>query len=152
MIDSISISSQQNHSEINLYEELLSLANNITCRAALGKSYYNDGGRSLHRILSETQALFTGFFFADYIPMLGWLDAFTGMRARLERNFRELDGFYQQVIDGHVDAMMRREDDSRDEDLIDSLLAIKKKAAHLTYDHIKAVSYTHLTLPTKRIV
>lgn len=132
-----SISSQRG--EINLSEELMSLANDITCRTALGKRYYgeeSDGGR-VKGILEETQALFNAFFFADYVPMLGWLDAFTGTRARLEKNFRELDGFYQQVINEHLDPLMRRGD--RDEDTIDAMLAMQKKESYITDDHIKGV-------------
>lgn len=132
-----SISSQR--AEINLSEELMSLASDITCRAALGKRYYDeesDGGR-VKRILEETQALFNAFFFADYVPALGWLDAFTGARARLEKNFRELDGFYQQVINEHRDPMTRRGD--RDEDTIDAMLAMQREAAYITDDHIKGV-------------
>jgi len=129
-------------SEINLSEELLTLANNVTCRTALGKRYEigssNNRGEVLHRILGETQALFNGFFFADYFPVLGWLDAFTGVRARLERNFREMDEFYQQVIDDHLELKMRQED-ARVEDAIDALLDLQKKGTHLTHDHIKGV-------------
>ena len=148
MIDSVSNSSQ-NHSEINLRKELLSLANNITCRTALGKRYYgegcnNDGGSRLHKILTETQALFTGFFFADYFPVLGWLDAFTGMKARLEKNFREQDEFYQQVIDEHLNPTMRADQDDMNGDAIDALLDMRKKATHLTFDHIKGVLMVNL--------
>ncbi|KAJ6820753.1 cytochrome P450 71A9-like [Iris pallida] len=67
-----------------------------------------------------------GFFFEDYFPSLGWLDRLTGMRARLERNFSKLDGFYQEVIDEHRDPAWRWEED-RAEDAIDALLNIQKR-------------------------
>ncbi|KAJ6829381.1 cytochrome P450 71A9-like [Iris pallida] len=80
-----------------------------------------------------------GFFFEDYFPMLGWLDRLTRMRARLERNFSELDRFYQEVIDQHRDPAWRREED-RAEDAIDALLNIQKRGeANVTDEHIKGV-------------
>ncbi|KAJ6793578.1 cytochrome P450 71A9-like [Iris pallida] len=138
---------------VDLSEELMSLANHITCRqgkqsnlhtyvtymAAVGKRYHAPGeGSRLKRILAETEALFMGFFFEDYFPLLGWLDRLTGMRARLERNFSELDGLYQEVIDEHKDPAWRREED-RGEDAIDALLSIQRSGANLTDEHIKGV-------------
>ncbi|KAJ6793597.1 cytochrome P450 71A9-like [Iris pallida] len=87
----------------------------------------------------DAQALFMGFFFEDYFPSLGWLDRLTGMRARLERNFSKLDGFYQEVIDEHRDPAWRWEED-RAEDAIDALLSIQKRGgANVTDEHIKGV-------------
>ncbi|KAJ6793579.1 cytochrome P450 71A9-like [Iris pallida] len=107
---------------------------------AIGKRYHAAGeGSRVKRILAETQALFMGFFFEDYFPSLGWLDRVTGMRARLERNFSELDGFYQEVIDEHRDPAWRWEED-RAEDAIDALLNIQKRGgANVTDQHIKGV-------------
>jgi len=78
-------------------------------------------------------------FFSDYIPFLGWIDKITGLRARLERNFKELDTFYQEVIDEHMDPNRKTPEN---EDLIDVLLQLKKQrsfSADLENDHIKAV-------------
>ncbi|KAJ6808226.1 cytochrome P450 71A9-like [Iris pallida] len=79
-----------------------------------------------------------GFFFEDYFPMLGWLDRLTGMRARLERNFSELNGLYQEVIDEHKDPIWRREA-NRTDDAIDALLNIQRSGANVTDEHIKGV-------------
>ncbi|ONK69427.1 uncharacterized protein A4U43_C05F22780 [Asparagus officinalis] len=129
-----SIYSQQNL-EVNLSEEVMLLANNITCRTSLGKRYYSGEGAT--RILKETQALFMGFFFADYVPTLGWLDKFTGMRERLEENFRELDGFFQRVIDEHLDPL--RKGDTRDEDVVEALLDLRRWGRDVSDEHIKGV-------------
>jgi len=79
------------------------------------------------------------FFFSDYIPFLGWIDRITGLRARLENNFKELDTFYQEVIDEHMDPNRKTPEN---EDLIDVLLQLKKQrsfSVDLENDHIKAV-------------
>lgn len=139
MIGSISSQSKSKNSVvINLSEEFYCLASDVTCRTALGKRYYGGDGATLRRVLSETQELFNAFFFIDYIPMLGWLDWFTGLRGKLDKNFGELDGFYQRVIDEHRDPTVSRDD--KHEDAIDALLSLQKKGeTYLTDDHIKGV-------------
>ena len=133
MIESISCTSQ---SDVNLSALLLSLSNDITCRAALGRRYYGGGDAFLQRMLKESQDVFAGLFFADYLPVLGWLDVLTGMRGKLEKNFRELDEFYQKVIKEHMD---ERRSHGEGEDTMDALLRIQKEATHLTMEHIKGI-------------
>ncbi|MED6157489.1 hypothetical protein PIB30_023530 [Stylosanthes scabra] len=75
----------------------------------------------------------------DYIPFLGWIDRLNGMHARLDRIFTELDKFYQEVIDEHMDP---KRDTSYGEDIIDVLLQLKKHQSlsfDLTMDHVKAL-------------
>ncbi|KAL1368878.1 hypothetical protein AAHE18_02G154700 [Arachis hypogaea] len=55
------------------------------------------------------------------------------------RIFKELDEFYQEVIDEHIDP---NKDTSEEEDIVDVLLQLKKQRSFsfdLTYDHIKAI-------------
>lgn len=79
-----------------------------------------------------------GFFVANYLPSLGWIDRLTGMQSRLENIFLQLDGFYQQLIDKHVEHPTGPQDD-QDEDTIDALLRIQKDVDYITQDHIKGV-------------
>lgn len=141
MIGSIS---SQLPSEDNLSAELLLLTKDVTCRAALGKRDYRHRERAMLEMFSETQAMLTGFFYADYVPMLGWLDWFTGMRARLEKNFRELDGFYSQVIDEHID---RRQRNERVEDAVDAMLDMLTDSPRLNWDHVKGVLMVPVRFP-----
>ncbi|XP_077229326.1 strychnine-11-hydroxylase-like [Tasmannia lanceolata] len=135
MIQSIS---QSSFSSVNLSEMLLSLANNVISRAAFGKSY--EGGdehekESFHRIMDEARTLLGGFFIADVLPQMWWMDVLTGLNARLEKNFMDLDAFYERVIDEHLDPKRPKQDQ---EDFVDVLIQIQQDL-HLTRDHIKGV-------------
>ncbi|CAI0399186.1 unnamed protein product [Linum tenue] len=102
----------------------------------------NHGGdlrRKLEFMLREAGAMFTGFFFSDRFPILGFLDRFTGMMGRLEKNCRELDAFYQDFIDQHLDP---KRVESEHKDVLDVLLGVMNEEpdkVQLTFDHIKAI-------------
>ncbi|KAJ6330830.1 hypothetical protein OIU76_009429 [Salix suchowensis] len=117
MIEKISISALD--SELfNLTEAMMCLTSTIICRIAFGKSY-EDGG--------------------DYFPYMGWVDSLTGLARRLEKNFKEFDAFYQQIIDEHLDPNRSKPEH---EDILDVLLQIYKDRPYktqLTFDHIKAI-------------
>jgi cytochrome P450 len=125
----------------NLTEGMLSLTSTAICRTAFGKRYEDGGieGSRFLALLNETEALFTMFFLSDYFPYMGWVDRLTGRAHRLEKNFREFDVFYQQIIDEHLDPERPKPDH---EDILDVLLQIYKDRTfkvQLTLDHIKAI-------------
>uniref|UniRef100_A0A2C9VW66 Cytochrome P450 n=1 Tax=Manihot esculenta TaxID=3983 RepID=A0A2C9VW66_MANES len=126
---------------VNLSEAMMSLTSTIICRIAFGKRYEEDGvGRSrFQELMKEVQALFTCFFVADYFPFLDFIDKFTGLLHRLEKNFREFDVFYEQIIQEHLDPSRSK---PAEEDILDILLQLWKDRSFkvdLTFDHIKAV-------------
>ncbi|RYR72187.1 hypothetical protein S83_005518 [Arachis hypogaea] len=125
----------------NLNEMILSLTSTIICRIAYGRRYEDEGvERSrFHDLFNECQAMLGAFFVSDYIPFLGWIDRLNGMHARLNKIFKELDKFYQEVIDEHMDP---NRDSSKGEDIIDVLLQLKNQRSFsfdLTINHIKAM-------------
>ncbi|ESR56566.1 hypothetical protein CICLE_v10023966mg [Citrus x clementina] len=131
---------------VNLSEVMMSLTSTIICRIGFGKRYDEDkatSGRSrFHALLNETQALFVSFFVTDYFPFMDWIDNLRGMMKRLQNNFQELDGFYRELIDEHLDPNRTKSELPQQEDIIDILLQIRKDRgfkADLTLDHIKAV-------------
>uniref|UniRef100_A0A1D1XU88 Cytochrome P450 71A1 n=1 Tax=Anthurium amnicola TaxID=1678845 RepID=A0A1D1XU88_9ARAE len=138
MIGSISSQLASLPSEpVNLSKLLHSLSSGIVCRTAFGKRFDREGqghGR-FHEILMETQALCVEFFVGDYFPWFGWVDSLSGMRARLEKNFTELDTFYREVIQSHADPATPEDDE---EDLVDVLLRLRKEC-HVTEDNVKGV-------------
>lgn len=93
-------SSDDGSGAVNLSDMLVATTNRIVRRVAFG----DDGEDSIRTkaMLEEMQRLLGAFFVADYMPWLGWLDARRGLRKRLERNFHDLDAFYEKVIDEHV--------------------------------------------------
>ncbi|MBA0669376.1 hypothetical protein Goklo_007306 [Gossypium klotzschianum] len=113
----------------------------IISRVGFGKRYDEEGaeGSRLHGLLKESQAMFTSFSFSDYFPFMGWVDRFTGFHARLENLFKELDTFYQQLIDEHLNPNRLKPEQ---EDILDVLLQTWKDRDFLfdlTLDHIKAI-------------
>ncbi|KAL6882543.1 hypothetical protein ACP4OV_011233 [Aristida adscensionis] len=112
-------------SPVNLSGKLMETSNKIVRRVVFG----DDGEASIETaaVLEETQRLLGAFFVADYMPRLGWMDAFRGLRRRLEKNFRELDALYERVIDEHLNKPgVPREE----EDLVDVLLRLHGDPAH----------------------
>ncbi|KAJ1401789.1 Cytochrome P450 superfamily [Sesbania bispinosa] len=121
---------------------LLFLQLKLPKRIAFGRKYEDEGTErsKFHTMLNEVQAMMTAFFVSDYIPFMGWIDKLTGLHARLERNFKELDKFYQDVIDEHMDPNYGNQTD--EEVIVDVLLQLKKRRSFsidLTFDHIKGV-------------
>ncbi|KAJ4843730.1 hypothetical protein Tsubulata_048476 [Turnera subulata] len=105
----------------NLTEAMISCTSNIICRIALGKNLYGDGGVE------------------RYFPYMGWADKITGLVSRLEKNFKEFDAFYQEIIDEHLDPKRPK---PAQEDILDVLLQMLKDRSfkvQLTFDHIKAI-------------
>lgn len=140
MIDKIS-SLASDSNVVNLSDLLMALTSSITCRVAFGKRCEDEGIEKsrFHTLLNETQALFVAFFFSDYLPLMGWLDKVTGLSSRLERVFKDMDAFYEELINDHLH---QDKSESDREDLIDVLLQLRKErcfAFELTLDHIKAV-------------
>ncbi|XP_058752162.1 cytochrome P450 83B1-like [Vicia villosa] len=138
-------------SNINLSELLISLSSTIICRIAFGKSYEDEGHERsrFHEMLHEFQALLMEIFVADYIPYMGWIDKVRGLHGRVDRNFKEFDEFYQEIIDEHLDP--NREQIRDEEDIVDVLLKLKKQnlsSIDLTFDHIKGVLVDMLVAAT----
>lgn len=144
-INSISSST----SLINLSELLLLLSNNVVLAVVFGKKG-NDGDHQengirmskFHGILRETQQLLGMVNIADYFPWMGWFNKLNGVEARLEKNFRELDKFYDKVIEEHLDLKKKRSTSQQREDLVDVLLRLQNdpnRQIRLTNEQIKGV-------------
>lgn len=120
-------------SSINLSELIFGLSNSITYRVIFGDKYAGNGsgngvGRNkFHDIFEVTQELIGGFCVADFFPWLEWINAITGLKSRLQKNFEELDMFYSQVIEEH---MTERSSGPEGEDLVHVLLRLQKEQTH----------------------
>lgn len=125
----------------NFSKAVMLLSTNIISRIAFGKRFEDEEYENsrFHALLSEAEAMLFGFFFTDYLPFMGWVDRLTGLMARLEKNFKELDLFYEEIIKDHLDQNRPWKDK---EDITDILLRVKREnlaSMDLTKDHIKAV-------------
>ncbi|KAL2892862.1 Cytochrome P450 83B1 [Bienertia sinuspersici] len=121
------VSSHSSASEtVNVSELAVSYTTSIICRIAFGK-----------RLLHDAQIQFASFFFTDHFPSVGhWIDRLSGKFARLEKTYKDLEDFYEEIINDHLNKPK-----SDQEDIIDILLQLQKEgsfAIELTMDHIKA--------------
>ncbi|KAK4274831.1 hypothetical protein QN277_018001 [Acacia crassicarpa] len=138
--------SAASHKVINLSETMISFSGTLICKIAFGKGYELEDNKEgsenrsrFHGLLNETQALCTEFCFTDYIPWLAWIDRIRGLQSRLDKTFKQLDMFYQQVIDDHMNP---RNPQTDQKDVIDVFLQIMNDhstSVDLTMDHIKAL-------------
>ncbi|KAI3513291.1 hypothetical protein L1887_20620 [Cichorium endivia] len=143
MIDTIKtgISTKQ---EVNLNEIVIILMTNIICRVAFSKRPYGYSdeqpeARRFHELVLECSALLANFYYRDYFPMMGWLDKLNGSITRLEKNFKDMDECYQEIIDEHLN--QNRPKENR-EDMVDILLQLKQdsdSSIEFSFDHIKGI-------------
>ncbi|KAH6770214.1 hypothetical protein C2S52_015017 [Perilla frutescens var. hirtella] len=129
---------------VNLSEIATTLTSNMIFRISFSRRYeYGDRGaeiRRFDRLLQEAQALVAAPFVSDYFPGFRWVERVMGLEKRLQKNFQELDSFYQELIDDHLDPM--REKQGEEDDILDILLNLKRDntcSIDLTWDHIKAL-------------
>ncbi|CAL5375096.1 unnamed protein product [Camellia sinensis] len=110
---------------------------------AFGKKNSSDGKdkrkSKFHEILNETQHLLGGFCVADFFPWMGWLNKFNGIGSMVEKNFKELDKYCDQMIEEHLDTNRPK---LEHEDFVDVLLRLQKDPTQeiaLGNEHIKGV-------------
>ncbi|KAJ0795643.1 putative cytochrome P450 [Helianthus annuus] len=140
MIDRIKTQSSMKQ-VVNLSDDAMVLTSNIICRVGFGKrpSAYNNrkDGTRMFELMSEFQEVLTNFYYRDHFPLLGWLDELNGSIARLEKLFKDLDEFYQEVIDEHLN---QNQQNKIQDDMVDILLKLKQDYANdLTFDHVKGI-------------
>ncbi|KAM3327157.1 hypothetical protein P3S67_002283 [Capsicum chacoense] len=136
------ISEQASASQVsNLSNIVISLTSTIVCRVAFGIRFDDEAHekRRFDEILAVTQEMSAGFFFSDYFPLCGWLDKLFGNISKLEKNFKDLDEFYEELIEQHLNP---NRPNSMEGDIIDILLQLRKEKStpiDLTLDNIKAI-------------
>ncbi|KAJ8626016.1 hypothetical protein MRB53_019323 [Persea americana] len=128
-------------STINMSEVLLTLTNDIICKAAFGSKYgkSGDGDSRFQGILGESQAIILGFGIADFFPYLEWINKVTGFEEKIHKVFRSLDAFFEEVIEEHLEPTRPKPEQ---EDFIDVMLRVQKDTSQgvtLSRLHIKAV-------------
>ncbi|PHT26725.1 hypothetical protein CQW23_33665 [Capsicum baccatum] len=95
--------------------------------------------RRFDELLEESATMLTSFFVSDFFPYLAWIDKLTGLTDRLEKNFKNLDEFYEELIEQRLDPNKPK---SMEGDLLDILLQLKKEKStpiDLTLEDIKAI-------------
>ncbi|CAJ1952692.1 unnamed protein product [Sphenostylis stenocarpa] len=103
-------------------------------QVALGKRYSGERGTKLREPLNEMMDRLGGIVIGDYIPWLDWLGTANGMYGRAKRVAKQLDVFFDEVVDDHVskrehDGHGYDDDEEEQNDLVDILLNIQKTEA-----------------------
>ncbi|WOL17500.1 Cytochrome P450 [Canna indica] len=133
-----SIRERSYSSPVDLSKTVLSMANSIVCRAAFGDKH-GGGGVEIHRVLAEAQDVFGGFCTGDFFPWMRWIHALDGLQARVEKVFKELDSFYNQVIEEHL----KQEPSLEHVDMVHVLLRLLEDPTHRktfsSMNHIKGL-------------
>ncbi|MBA0691552.1 hypothetical protein Goari_009174, partial [Gossypium aridum] len=73
--------------------------------------------------LSEVMMCFSSTIICRVSFGKSWVDRFTGLLSRLEKKFKELNSFYQELIDEHLDPNRLKPEE---EDIIDVLLQLRE--------------------------
>ncbi|KAL0385021.1 UNVERIFIED_CONTAM: cytochrome [Sesamum radiatum] len=123
----------------NLSQMANTLVCNLVCRLALAKSSKDEGFASrTNELFNDVQGALVAFCVEDYFPWLGWIDKISGMRKKLEKTFRKLDSFYEELIEEHLD---KNRPQAMEGDILDILLGLMRDGSSSvpTTDHIKAV-------------
>ncbi|KAL0357552.1 UNVERIFIED_CONTAM: cytochrome [Sesamum calycinum] len=124
----------------NLSEMMNTMTSNTICRVALGKSTVDEGFASrFYELFHDLQGVLVAFCVEDYFPLLGWIDKVSGMKKRLEKLFTELDSFFEEIIDEHLD---KNRPKSMEGNILGILLGLQRdglSSIPLTKDHVKAV-------------
>uniref|UniRef100_M1A611 Cytochrome P450 n=1 Tax=Solanum tuberosum TaxID=4113 RepID=M1A611_SOLTU len=110
----------------NLSNLLISLNSTIICRVAFGVRFDEEAyeRKRFNHIVDEGEAMLASFFVYDFFSSLNWIDKLTGQTDRLEKSFKDLDEFYEELIEQHHNPNRPK---SMEGDIIDLLLQLKKE-------------------------
>ncbi|XP_010458751.1 PREDICTED: cytochrome P450 71B2 isoform X2 [Camelina sativa] len=135
-----------NHSPVDLSKTFFSLTASIICRVALGQNFHESGfvidqDRIEELVNESTEALGT-FTFSDFFPggVGRFVDWLFQRHKRINKVFKELDAFYQHVIDDHLKPEGRR----NNQDIVTLILDMMDKqepsdSSKLNMDNLKAI-------------
>ncbi|PIN11547.1 Cytochrome P450 CYP2 subfamily [Handroanthus impetiginosus] len=130
---------------LNLNETMTSFTSTLICRVAFGERYDEEGSkrRRFDELLREAQAMMASFFISDYFPGFSWVDKLSGLMIQLEKTFKRLDEFYQELIDEHLDFDRRNTAENDDDgDILDVLIRLKEGRScsiDLNWENIKGL-------------
>ncbi|KAL6533756.1 hypothetical protein OROHE_013601 [Orobanche hederae] len=109
---------------VNLSETVVSLANGVISRVALGRTYIvGEQGRKNKALFRELTQLAGTFCVRDSVPWLGWIDRLNGLDARVESMAKRVDEFMEGVVQEHRSTKKGQ----RESNFVDILLQLQRK-------------------------
>ncbi|PIA58215.1 hypothetical protein AQUCO_00500271v1 [Aquilegia coerulea] len=130
-------------SQINLSEMIFTLTNDITARAAFGKTCKDK--EAFMSVTDDIVSLAAGFSIADLFPSLKFLETISGIKSKIKRIHQKVDKILDDIIREHKENRVEIENSEGDieEDLVDVLLRIQgggELEFPITIDNVKAVT------------
>ncbi|KEH31104.1 putative cytochrome P450 [Medicago truncatula] len=131
MMEYIKEVSSSDSSPLNLTELCSTITNDIVCRVALGKRYREGRGMKFQEVLLEFGELLGTVCIGDYIPWLDWLGKVNGFYSKAEKVAKQLDEFFEEVIEEHIsgDRTNGHGVENEQSDFVDVLLSLQKTNA-----------------------
>ncbi|GAB4837212.1 hypothetical protein Ancab_002116 [Ancistrocladus abbreviatus] len=111
---------------VNLTKMIGHYANDVICSIALGRNFTDEGEydrHGFHEMLLEMEELLQVYSISEYFPSKQFMHVLTGYKSRLQKLFRRLDNFLNEIIEEHLDPQKERK---QKDDLLDVLLSIQK--------------------------
>nr|WMB96355.1 CYP71E76 [Miconia microphysca] len=128
---------------VEMNERIFALTDGIVGTVAFGKMYGRDkfGSKSFQCVLDEAMNMLARFSAEEVFPRWGrTIDRLTGLTSRLEKIIKDLDKYYEYVIEEH--RKPSRDNEQEIGDFVDVLLNLQsdpKNKLALTDNHIKAI-------------
>ncbi|CAL5016096.1 unnamed protein product [Urochloa decumbens] len=127
---------------VDVSDLLGSFANDLACRAVMGKSYRDEGRSKLFRqLVVDTSPLLGGFNVEEFLPFLARFGVLSKVvRAKSERLRRRWDELLDRLIDDHESKYeaMANDPKDEDEDFIHVLLSVRQEYG-LGREQMKAI-------------
>ncbi|KAL6650980.1 hypothetical protein ACP70R_009905 [Stipagrostis hirtigluma subsp. patula] len=128
---------------VDVGELLGSFANDMACRAVMGRCFRSEGRNKLFRkLVADTSPLLGGFNVEEFFPFLARFGVLSRVvRAKSERLRRRWDELLDRLIDDHeseYDGEPSASDPKDDDDFINVLLSVRHEYG-LTRQHMKAI-------------
>uniref|UniRef100_A0ACD5WLA8 Uncharacterized protein n=1 Tax=Avena sativa TaxID=4498 RepID=A0ACD5WLA8_AVESA len=130
---------------VPIADHIFATVDGIIGSFAFGENYATEQFKGQFvAVLNESTAMLGSFSAEDFFPgAYGRLvDRVTGIKARRERVFRKLDGFFEQVVDQYEDPSRRKpahDNDGCASVLVQELVDLWKNGSDFTRDHVKAM-------------
>ncbi|CAI0422376.1 unnamed protein product [Linum tenue] len=128
-------------STVNLTEMVFHVIDGIMGTVAFGRTYgqleFKDG---FVKVISSAMDMLNGFHAEDFFPTAGrFIDSLTGALATREQTFKNLDGYFEKVLNQHLDPNRAKPEH---EDIVDVLIGLMRDQSasfQLTREHLKAI-------------
>ncbi|RLN17954.1 hypothetical protein C2845_PM02G08780 [Panicum miliaceum] len=133
---------------VAIHEHVFAAVDGIVGAFAFGETYAAEQFKGeFIDVINESLALLSSFSAEDFFPGAAgrMVDRLTGLASRRDKIFRKLDGFFEHVLDQHLDPARAKpdgDDGSSRSHLVQELIDLWREhgaTKGITRDHVKAI-------------